>query len=125
MRTIPEREAEQLSADLLSAAQELREHAAQHLYRADACKAVGERILATYHRRHAELIHAQANDLTRWRQFLAQRTSPVPVASSSVVRKRPTAPDIPAQTRRVVEREPNSTRGTPSILSRCSSPTDS
>jgi DNA-binding transcriptional MocR family regulator len=93
MRTIPEHEAKQLDSDLLSATQQLREHAANHLYRQEACKAVGERILADYHGRQAALVHAQADGLRRWRQFLAQRTSPVPGAA---VRPR----DIPVQTGR-------------------------
>ena len=79
MRRLTEQQANVLTGQLLAAAQELREHAAQHLYRADACKAVGERVLADFHRRRAASVHDLASALAGSRAVLGQRTSPVPV----------------------------------------------
>ena len=78
MRALTEKDAETLTAQLLWAADELREHAAQHLYRADAAKAMGERVLAGYHQRRAASVHDLATTLKSARAVLAQRTSPLP-----------------------------------------------
>jgi hypothetical protein len=87
MRTLTERQARDLDRLLLDATHELREHAAQHLYRADACRAVGERVLHTYHRQHAEAVHTLANQLTEARALLAQRTSPAPAQAVRTSRR--------------------------------------
>jgi hypothetical protein len=87
MRTLTERQARDLDRLLLDAAHELREHAAQHLYRADACRAVGERVLHTYHRQHAESVQQLVNQLVATRAVLAQRTSPAPARAVRTSRR--------------------------------------
>lgn len=63
MRKITEKHASELADQLTAAAQQLREHAASHLYRADAHKAIGDRIMARYHSDTAEQVHDLASRL--------------------------------------------------------------
>lgn len=63
MLTMTNRQAGTLSDLLARATEGLREHAAQHDYRADAMRAVGERTLARYHASMAERTRADARDL--------------------------------------------------------------
>jgi hypothetical protein len=61
MRQLSEKTLAALIRDLDYAVHDLRELAIQHAYRHRACKAVGERILATYH----DDKHGQTLDLAR------------------------------------------------------------
>ncbi len=70
MRTLTEAQTSALTRDLDSAGHQLREHAAQHSYRADACKAVGERVLADYHRQHHGQVLGLADSLDQHSQHL-------------------------------------------------------
>jgi hypothetical protein len=86
VRTLTEAQAKQLETTINQAATELREHAANHLYRADAHRAIKDKTLAAYHTKHAELVHELAAELRR--QLTALQASQQP-RSSTTRTKRP------------------------------------
>ena len=79
MRTLTEQQYTNFDRDLAEAVSELREHASQHSYRADACRAIGEQVLAAYHRDHHQIILDLVQRLLAARATLAQRAAIPPI----------------------------------------------
>jgi hypothetical protein len=70
MRCLSEKSASSLLSLLADAEHVIREHAAEHSYRATAMKAIRERLLHQYHDRHATSLLVLAESVSEARIFL-------------------------------------------------------
>lgn len=71
MRRLSEKSVASLDSLLADAAHVVREHAAEHSYRATAMKAIRERLLHRYHTDHATSLLGLADSLSEARTYLA------------------------------------------------------